>query len=272
VPASREEHILNTYQRLRAEREAQTGRPVTTQREAAQLRREAEAIVNQEAPAIAARAAQVRQEMLARARTSTSEIAGQTPEGLVRRAIVENPNITDYQILAMGQLRPEQVASSPDAQRRTLEQVPNARELPSHRFTVDMLHAITGIDRETLSRNGPDLGITGSADTVWPGTETPIVFHAPPTDRERLSTSLHDVTDTMRYAGVPGVNNAVWGTEGQVPSAVSSLNGVPQEFLDQSRINEGDGTVRGSNADHVAEANAAAAERIRRSVRRSQRP
>jgi len=240
VPANRNDHVQQHYDRLRAARETALGRPLH-RTEQTQIRRQAEQVADRER-AVAAN--QVRQEMLARARTSTARIAGQTPEGMVRRAITDNPNITNEQILAMARLRPEQVASSPDAQRRTLEQIPNARQLPSHRFTVDMLHALTGIDRETLSRNGPDLGITGSADTVWPGTQTPIVFHAPPNDRERLSTSLHDLTDTMRYAGIPGVNNAVWGAENQVRSALISLRGVPPGFLDQGTLREGDSTVR----------------------------
>lgn len=240
VPANRNDHVQQHYDRLRTAREAQAGRPLN-KTEQVETRRQAEQVADRER-AVAAN--KVREEMLARAKTSTARIAGQTPEGLVRRAITENPNVTNEQILAMARLRPQQVASSPDAQRRTLEQIPNARSLPSHRFTVDMLHAVTGIDRETLSRNGPDLGITGSADRVWPGTQTPIVFHAPPNDRERLSTSLHDLTDTMRYAGVPGVNQAVWGAENQVRSAAISLNGVPPRFLDQRTLDEGDNTVR----------------------------
>ncbi|HEY8206084.1 MAG TPA: hypothetical protein VIG99_01295 [Myxococcaceae bacterium] len=243
VPANRNDHIQQHYDRLRTGREAETGRPLN-RTEQAEVRRQAEQVADRER---ATAANKVREEMLARAKASTARIAGQTPEGLVRRAITENPNVTNEQILAMARLRPEQVASSPDAQRRTLEQIPNARSLPSHQFTVDMLHAVTGIDRETLSRNGPDLGITGSADRVWPGTQTPIVFHAPPNDRERLSTSLHDLTDTMRYAGVPGMNQAVWGAENQVRSAAISLNGVPPNFLDQSTLGEGDSTVRPRN-------------------------
>jgi hypothetical protein len=240
VPANRNDHVQQHFNRLRTARETETGRPLP-QGEQANLRRQAEQVADRERTDAANR---VRQEMVDRARGSTARIAGQTPEGLVRRAITENPNVTNEQILAMARLRPEQVASSPDAQRRTLQQIPNARSLPSHQFTVDMLHAVTGIDRDTLSRNGPDLGITGSADRVWPGTQTPIVFHAPPNDRERLSTSLHDLTDTMRFAGVPGVNQAVWGAENQVRSAAISLNGVPRNFLDQRTLNEGDETVR----------------------------
>jgi hypothetical protein len=174
------------------------------------------------------------QAMVDRARTSDVRIGGQSVEGLLTRSIFANPNITNEQIMAMSRLRPEQVASSPDAQRRTLAEIPNARELPSHRFTVDLLHAATGIDRATLSRNGPDLGMTGSADRVWPFTDTPVVLHAPASDRERLSTSLHDFTDTMRTVGISGVNQAVWGREGQVTSALLSTRGVPREFLNPS--------------------------------------
>jgi len=240
VPASRNDHVQQHYDRLRTAREGQLGRPLN-RTEQGDLRTQAGQVADRER---ADAANGVRQEMLARARTSTSRIAGQTPEGLVRRAITENPNINNEQILAMARLRPEQVASSPDAQRRTLERFPNARELPSHQMTVDMLHAVTGIDRGTLSRNGPDLGLTGSADTVIPFTDRPALLRQPPNDRERLSTSLHDLTDTMRFAGVANVNQAVWGAEGQVRSAAISTNGVPRQFLDQTTLGEGDNTVR----------------------------
>jgi hypothetical protein len=240
VPANRNDHVTQHYDRLRTAREAEAGRPLN-KNEQADLRRQAEGAADKERGEAANK---VRQEMLDRAKTSKARIAGQTPEGLLRRAITENPNINNEQILAMARLRPEQVASSPDAQRRTLQEIPNARSLPSHQLTVDMLHAVTGIDRDTLSRNGPDLGITGSADRVWPGTDSPIVFHAPPNDRERLSTSLHDLTDTMRFAGVAGVNRGVWGSEGQVASAAASTRGVPARFLDQATLGEGDQTVR----------------------------
>ena len=240
VPANRNEHIQQHFDRLRTARETELGRPLNRTEQGA-VRRQAEQVADRER-AVAAN--QVREEMVARARTSTSRIAGQTPEGLVRRAITENPNITNEQILAMARLRADQVASSPDAQRRTLREIPNARELPSHKFTVDMLHALTGIDRETLSRNGPDLGITGSATRVNPFTDRPLVFHVPPHDRERLSTSLHDLTDTMHGAGIGGVNRAVWGSEDTVISAALSTRGVPARFLDQSALTQGDESVR----------------------------
>jgi len=240
VPASRNDHIQQVFDRLRAAHEKATGRPLN-RTEQGNFRRLAEGVADKERKIAADK---VRGEMLARARGSKEKIAGQTPESMVRRAITENPNITNEQILAMARLRADQVASSPDAQRRTLREIPNARELPSHKFTVDMLHALTGIDRETLSRNGPDLGITGSATRVNPFTDRPLVFHVPPHDRERLSTSLHDLTDTMHGAGIGGVNRAVWGSEDTVISAALSTRGVPARFLDQSALTQGDESVR----------------------------
>jgi len=240
VPANRNDHIQQHFDRLRTAREKDLGRPLT-RREQSTIRDQATQVADRERTQAANK---VRQEMLDRAKASKERIAGQTPEGLIRRAITENPNITNEQILAMARLRADQVASSPDAQRRTLREIPNARELPSHKFTVDMLHALTGIDRETLSRNGPDLGITGSATRVNPFTDRPLVFHVPPHDRERLSTSLHDLTDTMHGAGIGGVNRAVWGSEDTVISAALSTRGVPARFLDQSALTQGDESVR----------------------------
>src|SRR6185436_17090973 len=94
VPANRNDHIQQHYDRLRTARETQAGRPLT-RTEQGEVRRQATQVADRER-AVAAN--KVREEMLARAKTSTSRIAGQTPEGLVRPATTENPNITNEQI------------------------------------------------------------------------------------------------------------------------------------------------------------------------------
>ncbi|HEY8208332.1 MAG TPA: hypothetical protein VIG99_12670 [Myxococcaceae bacterium] len=175
------------------------------------------------------------QAMAERARASTTRIGGQSAEGLLTRAILANPLISNEQIMAMSRMRPAGVASTPRAIERTLREIPDARSQPNHQFTVDLLHAVTGIDRETISRNGPDLGMTGSAErgAVLPWNWGRPFLWRPDNDREALSTALHDFTDTMATAGVRGVQQAIWGSEDRAGSAARSwINGVPRQFLE----------------------------------------
>lgn len=144
-------------------------------------------------------------------------LKGDTPESLFRRAILDNKNITNDQLLAMSRVPFEKLDSGPEARDAVLKRIPNARELPVHKFTVAMMSAVTGIDAEKLSQACPDLGMTGSAST-------PLLFAAKGEGLER-STALHDFTDYMRAAGVEGVNKAVWGVENRVLSAIVSAVG-----------------------------------------------
>ncbi|MBJ6763053.1 hypothetical protein JGU66_19985 [Myxococcaceae bacterium JPH2] len=157
-------------------------------------------------------------QMLTRLEGTNITIKGDTPTSLFSRAILDNKHITNEQLLAMTQVKLEQLATSPEDRAKVLEKVPNARELPVHKFTVAMLSAATGVDPKELSEACPDLGLTGA-------TNTPILYAAK-TERMQRSTALHDFTDYLRGAGIKGVNKAVWGVENRVLSAlVSALGG-----------------------------------------------
>jgi hypothetical protein len=145
-------------------------------------------------------------------------LKGDTMESLFTRAILDNKHVTNEQLLQIANVKLEQLATSPEDRAKVLKKVPNARELPVHKFTVGMLAAATGIDPKQLSEACPDLGLTGA-----PGTP---LLYAASTERMQRSTALHDFTDYLRGAGVKGMNKAVWGVENRVLSAaVSALGG-----------------------------------------------
>ncbi len=145
------------------------------------------------------------------------QIKGDTIESLFTRAILDNKHVTNDQLLDISQVKLEQLATSPEDRAKVLEKVPNARELPVHKFTVAMLAAATGVDPKALSEACPDLGLTGA-----PGTP---LLYAAKTERMQRSTALHDFTDYLRGAGVKGMNKAVWGVENRVLSALVSAMG-----------------------------------------------
>jgi hypothetical protein len=159
--------------------------------------------------------------MIERMRNSPAsgiQLKGDTMESLFTRAILDNKHVTNEQLLAITQVKLEQLATSPEDRAKVLEKVPNARELDVHKFTVGMLAAATGVDEKALSEACPDLGLTGA-----PGTP---LLYAAKTERMQRSTALHDFTDYLRGAGVAGMNKAVWGVENRVLSAaVSAIGG-----------------------------------------------
>jgi hypothetical protein len=158
--------------------------------------------------------------MIERMRASDAsgiQIKGDTVESLFTRAILDNKHVTNDQLLAISQVKLEQLATSPEDRAKVLKKVPNARELPVHKFTVAMLAAATGVDPKALSEACPDLGLTGA-----PGTP---LLYAAKTEKMQRSTALHDFTDYLRGAGVKGMNKAVWGVENRVLSALVSAVG-----------------------------------------------
>ncbi|QRO00317.1 hypothetical protein JRI60_15440 [Archangium violaceum] len=156
--------------------------------------------------------------MLERLKQCDITIKGDTPESLFRRAILDNKHVTNEQLLAMSKVTLDKLDSGPETRKKVLEKIPNARELPVHKFTVAMLSAATGIDAQKLSEACPDLGMTGAPNT-------PLLYAAKGEGMQR-STALHDFTDYLRGAGIKGLNKAVWGVENRVLSAaISALGG-----------------------------------------------
>nr|WP_211194809.1 hypothetical protein [Pyxidicoccus fallax] len=144
-------------------------------------------------------------------------IKGDTPASLLGRAILDSKRVTNEQLIAMSKVSLDQLATDPATRQKVLDKVPNARELPVHKFTVAMLSAATGIDPRKLSEACPDLGLTGAPNTP--------LLYAAKTERMQRSTALHDFTDYLRGAGIKGLNKAVWGVEDRILSALVSAVG-----------------------------------------------
>jgi hypothetical protein len=159
------------------------------------------------------------QTMVNRARQFDTKLGGDSVERMLTEGILKNPRVTNDMLMKMSQVPLDKLADTPADRAETERRVPGSRDLPSHKFTVGLLSAITGADPAALSRASPGLGVTGS-----PGT--PVLFAPERTSLQR-STALHDTTDYLKYAGVPGLNKAVWGSESSTWSAAKSLMGVP---------------------------------------------
>ena len=160
------------------------------------------------------------QGMVDRARQFDVKLGGDSVERMLTEGLLKNPKLSNETLLQMSKVTLDQLAESPEDQAEIERRVPGSRDLDSHKFTVGLLSAITGVDPRALSREAPGLGLTGAAGT-------PLLFAPKKTGLQR-STALHDTTDYLRGAGVKGVNKAVWGVEGRVISAFLSLvRGVP---------------------------------------------
>lgn len=155
--------------------------------------------------------------MLERLKQCPITLKGDTPESLFRRAILDNKHVTNEQLMAMSKVPFEKLDSGPETRAKVLKKIPDARELPVHQFTVALMSAVTGIDAQKLSEACPDLGMTGAPNTP--------LLYAAKTERMQRSTALHDFTDYLRGAGIPGLNKAVWGVEDRVLSAIVSAVG-----------------------------------------------
>ncbi|GAB4190855.1 MAG: hypothetical protein OHK0022_04040 [Roseiflexaceae bacterium] len=154
-------------------------------------------------------------------------LRGITPEQAVRRFILSNRGISNDQLRAMTQVvvdNPENddadIDDSQADKDETYRKFPNVRSSMVHRFTVALFAGITGAPFEQISEAAPTLGVTGVARRQLGLVQ---VFWLSESPYVQLSTALHDFTDTMRGVGVEGINEAVWGTEGQVSSALLSF-------------------------------------------------
>lgn len=153
--------------------------------------------------------------MLDRMKASGVTMNGDSVDQFFTRNILENKKVTNEQLLAMTKIPLSKLETDAETKAKVLKKIPNARELPSHKFTVALMAGATGIDPAKLSEACPDLGMTGA-----PGTP---LFYAPTSKHMQASTALHDFTDYLRGAGLAGMNKAVWGSENRVISALISV-------------------------------------------------
>ena len=150
-------------------------------------------------------------------------IDGVTPTMMFLYRFVGDPKVSDEMLLAMSsRVKLANVARTPEQCQDIEARVPGCRQLPSHRMAVALLSAITGIPADQLSANCPDLGLSGTPDDgLWePGTGVGEVEERK--GEFQLSNVLHDVTDYLQDAGVDGLNEAVWGHDDKLGSAIAS--------------------------------------------------
>lgn len=137
---------------------------------------------------------------------------------VLERLIVGNPKVTDEMLLRLSRVPLAAVERSESERADILARVPSARDLPSHVFCVALMSAVTGLSAAELSEKVPDLGLAGTPSTV---------LFAPSLTGTQRSTALHDFSDFLTAAGVKGLNEALWGAEGTLTSAlISSLSGL----------------------------------------------
>lgn len=156
------------------------------------------------------------------------EIEGITPTILYLKKFVANRDVSDEQLVAIGQVKIEKLATPPDKAKDVVEKFPNYEQQPSHRMAVALLSALTDIPYDQLSKACPDLGFSGTANTrLWrPGEgifEQLTPNFVASTEDFQLANVLHDTTDSLEQAGVAGMNQAVWGVDGSVGSAAYSV-------------------------------------------------
>ena len=158
------------------------------------------------------------QAMVDRARKFDVKLGGDSVERMLVEGILKNPKVTNEMILKMSKVPLEKLADTPADKAAIERRVPGSRETPTHKFTVALLSAITGVDPKKLSEASPGLGLTGTPSTRLVVPERPGL---------QRSTALHDTTDYLKHAGVDGLNKAVWGSESSFWSAIKSAAGVP---------------------------------------------
>ncbi|HEU4327250.1 MAG TPA: hypothetical protein VFS21_29180 [Roseiflexaceae bacterium] len=184
-------------------------------------------------------------------------LRGFTPEQAIRRFILGNRGISNEQMRAMTLVvvdNPENddadIDDSQADKDETYRKFPDVRSSMVHRFTVALFAGITGAPFEQISEAAPTLGVTGVARRQLGLVQ---VFWLSDSPYVQLSTALHDFTDTMRGVGVEGINKAVWGSEGQVSSAlVSFLWAQGQKVSDLlDRVGEAVTRVKDAVVDRV---------------------
>ncbi len=148
-----------------------------------------------------------------------SQLKGVTATQAVNNYFLDNPNITDAELIAMGRSgNISLITTSPQDAAVIKSRYPDYANSPNHQFTVDLLAILTGASvsqRDQISLNNPGLGLTG------PDTSPRLVLRFSADSNVALGTGLHDVTATLTdQILIPGVNKALWGTDSTFGSAI----------------------------------------------------
>jgi Ca2+-binding RTX toxin-like protein len=145
-----------------------------------------------------------------------STLNGQTASQAASRYFLDNPNVTNDQLIAMVQPgNISKINTSPATAARIADRYPDYATHPDHIFTVDLISILTGASpsqRDQISQNNPGLGLTGPDFFVF--------FRADPTGRISIGTAVHDVTATFTDQIGIDLNKPLWDTSSTTGSAV----------------------------------------------------
>ena len=139
-----------------------------------------------------------------------STIKGYTASDMIAEKFLDNRDISNEILLTIAGVPAADIQSG--NRQVALETFPNHASDPLHQFAVDGLYLLTSIPQETISKNFPDLGYTGT-----PSIEA--IFYRSENSEVQFGTVLHDITDGLRAAGVSGLNTIFFGFEGSETSA-----------------------------------------------------
>ena len=151
------------------------------------------------------------------------QLDGVTPVTMFLHDFLNNPAVSDDMLVKMGSVELQDLARTPERQANIEERQPGCRDLITHRMAVALISALTGIPPKILSKQCPDLGLSGTPGWgLWiPGSECELGAEGDPEDYQ-LGNILHDTTDFLQGAGIGGLNLAIWGEDSSEWSAAES--------------------------------------------------
>ncbi|WP_216644969.1 lectin-like protein, partial [Microcystis aeruginosa] len=153
--------------------------------------------------------------------------------------IIFNPKVTAQQLIKTSKLTIQKFQTDPEKQENKYfqDKYPNYKSFSAHQDARAILHFLTGIPVEEISKHQAGLGITGIVDYG-------LNVEATLSDKWRQRTAFHDVTSTLDLKfneesnqtniKVPSFNKSVFGVESIVLSAITGVGipGTVEEIFD----------------------------------------
>ncbi len=146
-------------------------------------------------------------------------LGGETATQIVYKDYLDNPKITNNQIIQMVQLgNVSKITTDPNNAAKIRQEYPDYATSRNHQVAVDVMSILVGAspsERNTISQNNPGLGLTGSDSTPS------FLYRADPNGSLARNTASHDASSTITdQLGISGVNKALWGFDSTTLSAV----------------------------------------------------
>ncbi|MFM6155470.1 MAG: calcium-binding protein, partial [Sphaerospermopsis kisseleviana] len=146
-------------------------------------------------------------------------LGGETATQIVYKDYLDNPKITNDQIIQMVQPgNVSKITTDPNNAAKIRQEYPDYATSRNHQVAVDVMSILIGAsvsERDTISQNNPGLGLTGSDSTPS------LLYRADPNGLLARNTASHDVSSTITdQLGISGVNKAIWDFDSTTLSAV----------------------------------------------------